>query len=119
MSAATGDGVRQRSISSARPNPTHDSRATASYSFTFASLNTLLEVQSAIMPVRPQSRPLPMPGVYSGECVRCARSVPKAVRSGLAAYFCAECWSLVEAPAQGGLDPAFESQRSSRRIEDD
>jgi hypothetical protein len=66
----------------------------------------------------PSSRPLPLPGVYNGECVRCGGSVPKAVRSGLAAYFCADCWRRVEAQAQG-LDPAFESQRSFRHIEDD
>ena len=43
---------------------------------------------------------------------------PKGVRSGLAAYFCADCWLLVEATTHD-LGPAFASQRSFRRIEDD
>src|SRR4030067_1035983 len=43
---------------------------------------------------------------------------PEGVRSALAAYFCAECWQLVEGRASG-LDPAFQAQRAFGRVEDD
>jgi len=70
------------------------------------------------MPDRPSRRDLPLPGAYSGECLRCGGSVPKTVRSGLAAYFCSDCWRSVEARASG-LDPAFQSQPPVGRLEDE
>ena len=71
------------------------------------------------MPKAPP-RPLPLPGLYSssGPCVRCGGALPKAVRSGLAAYFCEECWARIEARASG-LDPAFHGRVALGRIEDD
>jgi len=71
------------------------------------------------MPNAP-SRPLPLPGIYSssGPCVRCGDVLPKVVRSGLAAYFCEECWERIEARASG-LEPAFQAQRASGRVEED
>jgi hypothetical protein len=67
-----------------------------------------------------QSRPLPLPGLYSsrGPCVRCGGALPGVVRSGLAAYFCEECWKRIEARASG-LDPAFHAQRAFGWMEDD
>ena len=66
----------------------------------------------------PSRRALPLPGAYSGECVRCGNSVPKAVRSGLAAYLCSDCWFLVEARARG-LEPEFQLQGAAVGAEDD
>jgi hypothetical protein len=65
-------------------------------------------------------RPLPLPGIYSssGLCVRCGGALPRAVRSGLAAYFCEECWRCIEERASG-LDPSFQGQRALGRLEDD
>lgn len=82
-----------------RPIPTDDSRATGRYPSTFGPLNPLLRARSAItsmfsMPERPSRRPLPLPGAYSGECLKCGGSVPKVVRSGLAAYLCEKCFEL-------------------------
>jgi hypothetical protein len=72
------------------------------------------------MPERPSRRPLPLPGLYAanGECVKCGGPLPKVVRSGLAAYFCSDCWLFVQARASG-LDPAFQSQRAFGGVEDD
>jgi hypothetical protein len=70
------------------------------------------------MPKAPP-RPLPLPGLYSsGPCVRCGGALPKVVRSGLAAYFCEDCWQRIEARASG-LDLAFTAQRAFGRMEDD
>jgi hypothetical protein len=44
--------------------------------------------------------------------------LPEGVRSGLADYFCTECWRLIEGRASG-LDPAFQVQRAFGRVEDD
>lgn len=67
-----------------------------------------------------QSRPLPLPGIYSssGPCVRCGGTLSKVVRSGLAAYFCEDCWARIEARASG-LDLAFHGRVALGRIEDD
>jgi len=53
------------------------------------------------MSERLRSRALPLPGVHSanGECVKCGGSLPKIVRSGLAAYFCEDCWLRVQESA--------------------
>ncbi len=69
---------------------------------------------------RHSPRPLPLPGAYAGDspCVRCGGALPEVVRSGLAAYFCTECWQLIEGRASG-LDPAFQVQRAFGRVEDD
>jgi hypothetical protein len=66
------------------------------------------------------TRPLPLPGLYScsGPCVRCGGALPEVVRSGLAAYFCDECWGRIEARASG-LGSAFHGQRDFGRVEDD
>jgi hypothetical protein len=65
-------------------------------------------------------RGLPLPGVYgaNGECVKCGGSLPKVVRSGLAAYFCSDCWLLVLQSASH-LDPVSQSNPAFGRIEDD
>jgi hypothetical protein len=65
-------------------------------------------------------RALPLPGIYSssGPCVRCGGALPQAVRSGLAAYFCEECWQRIQERASG-LDPVFHGNRSFGRVEDD
>jgi hypothetical protein len=67
------------------------------------------------MPDRPVRRDLPLPGAFNGECVRCGGSVPKVVRSGLAAYLCDRC---IEMHASGSV-PAFQSQRVFGTVEDD
>ncbi len=71
------------------------------------------------MPSAPP-RPLPLPGIYSssGPCVRCGGALPKLVRSGLAAYFCEDCWERIEARASG-LAPAFHARTALGRVEDD
>jgi hypothetical protein len=81
----------------------------------------LLRAQKAIIkhPMPAFShRALPLPGRYGGECVRCSGSVPKVVRSGLAAYFCSKCWTGIQ-ERTGGSDPTFSSQRVFGRVEDD
>jgi hypothetical protein len=65
-------------------------------------------------------RLLTLPGFYSsnGPCVRCGGALPKAVRSGLSAYFCDEYWQRIEERASG-LDPVFHAQGVFGRMEDD
>jgi hypothetical protein len=40
------------------------------------------------------------------------------VRSGLAAYFCEECWQRIQERASG-LDPSFQGPHAFGRMEDD